>query len=291
VEVDREVVDPRWDLDRVEILEWRADDPAFSQDRALEASGMAMHRGRLVVSVETYGRLLLIEPEPPHEARVVRLGVPVYSELEGVTFSGDTAFICDEAHAAVYAVELSGGPTSGPFPTVQLSIRGVGVRGGKIGFEGVASGEDPSILYVLLERSGDHESGCVSKIFTMRIAEDGLTPEGDPLIIDLEDCNWRLTGLEMWQGRLLALKTQFPGDRYEVIAVDIATGEWHVVLEMTDLLRSVRADGWGNNVEGIAVDEDGTLYLVGDNAVTGRVETAEPPPTDEKTLFLRIPPR
>jgi len=289
--VDREAVGPQWDLDQVEILEWQADDPAFSQDRALEASGMAIVDGRLVVSVETYGRLLVIEPEPPFDARVLRLEVPVYSELEGVTVSDDTLYICDEAHAAVHAFELTGEAPTGPIPTTQLPLRGVDVRGGKIGFEGVALSDDTSILYLLLERSGADEPGCVSKIFRMRIGEDALTVVGEPLIIDLEDCNWRLTGLELWGGRLLALKTQFPGERYEVISIDPFSGEWRVVLEMTDLLRSVRADGWGNNVEGIAVDDAGTLYLVGDNAVTGRVDEAEPPATDERALFLRIPRR
>jgi hypothetical protein len=282
---------PSWDLEAVEFLEWQADDPVFSQNRELEASGMTLFDGSLIVSVETYGRLLFIDPVPPYRARVVRLDVPVHSELEGVTVADGIAYICDEAHAAVHAVDLAAPPTKGPMGAEQLPLRGISVRGGKIGFEGVAASADGSAIYLLLERSGNERTGCVSKIFTMRIGEDELVADGDPLTVELEDCNWRLTGLEMRDGELLALKTQFPGERYEVVSIDTENGDCRVVLEMTEFMRSVRAHGWGNNVEGIAIGEDGALYLVGDNAVTDVVDAHEPPVTDEISIFLRIPAR
>jgi len=290
VGINRPDADAPWDLDAAELLEWRADDPAFSQDRELEASGMTWFDGLLIVSVETYGRLLFIDPEPPYEARVVRLDVPAYSELEGVTVADNIAYICDEAHAAVHAVDLRTGSTADRMAAQRLPLRGVSVTGGKIGFEGVAASADGSMIYLLLERSGDERTGCVSKIFKMRIGASELVAEGEPLIVELEDCDWRLTGLEMRGGELLALKTQFPGERYQVISIDTSTGDHRVVLEMTDLLRSVRAEGWGNNVEGIAIAGDGALFLVGDNAVTDLVDAEEPPPTDEISLFLRVPP-
>jgi hypothetical protein len=42
-------------------------------------------------------------------------------------------------------------------------------------------------------------------------------------------------------------------------------------------------------VEGIAVTDDGTLYVVSDNAVTLVVDAQEPPLTGERTLLMRIP--
>jgi hypothetical protein len=69
------------------------------------------------------------------------------------------------------------------------------------------------------------------------------------------------------------------------------TGSTVLVQDLTDYLRSVRDDGWGNNVEGIAVDADGALWLIGDNAVTGVIDDPYPPETDERALLLRIPAR
>ena len=113
--------------------------------------------------------------------------------------------------------------------------------------------------------------------------------EDEPLEIPLEDCAWRLTGLAWWGERLLALKTQYPGERYEVVAIDPFSGDHRVVVELTELLRSLEREGWSNNVEGIAVASDGALWLVADNAVTGVIDDPLPQRTDNRTLLLRIP--
>jgi hypothetical protein len=282
---------PTWDLERAEIIEWQSDDPAFEQDMALEASGLAVLDGILVVPSETYGRLLLIDPEESYEVRVLRLEVPLYAELEGVTVHGHTAYLCDEAYATVHVVDLTLKDSVEPIPTRALPLEGLTVRGGKTGYEGIAITTDGSLLYLLLERSGEEETGCISKVFRMQVTAQTLLAVEDHIEIDLEDCSWRLSALELWQGRLLALKTQYPDKRYELISIDPDTGEWEVVLEMTELLRSVASGGWGNNVEGLAVTADGTIYLVGDNAVTGRVDAPDPPLAEELTLLLRIPVR
>ena len=60
---------------------------------------------------------------------------------------------------------------------------------------------------------------------------------------------------------MIALKTQYPGERYEVVAVDLATGAARVMLDLTVLLRALEKEGWSNNVEGIAVTRDGALWL------------------------------
>jgi hypothetical protein len=51
----------------------------------------------------------------------------------------------------------------------------------------------------------------------------------------------------------------------------------------------VRREGFNNNVEGVAVTPDGTLWLVSDNAWTLVVDDPEPPRSHEKTLLMRIP--
>jgi hypothetical protein len=296
----REAVEPApeiwWDVDRYEILGWRADDPEFAQDHALEASGLAASTRYLYATSEKYARMLLLDPTDDWRARVIRLDVPRHTELEGVAFVEGSLYFCDEAHAAVYRVALPDERTlaadglDGALAAASWPLEGITVSGGKVGLEGIIAAPLGDRLWLLLERSRRSDTECVSQIFPLRITPSSLVADGDPIEIELEDCNWRLTGLEMWGGELLALKTQYPGERYEVIAIDPETGERRVVLDATELLRSVRGSGWGNNVEGIAVTEDGTLYLIGDNAVTGTIDEPAPPPTAELALFLAFPP-
>jgi hypothetical protein len=129
----------------------------------------------------------------------------------------------------------------------------------------------------------------VSRIWKLHRIANGLRADGDPLEVTLENCTWRLTGLAWWNGQMIALKTQFPGMRYEVVTLDLETGDTDVLLDPTRLLRLLAREGWSNNVEGIAVSGDGSLWLVADNAVTGVIDDPLPPPGESHTLLLRIP--
>ncbi len=286
---------PGWDVDRAEVIRWRADEPSFDQGFALEASGLAASRRYLYLTSEKYGRLILVDPVDGGRAVVVRLDLPSHSELEGVTLTDRGLLLCDEAHATVYEVlfadeaELVTDPRSAVLRARALPLEGVAVSGGKIGFEGIEVDPDHQMTYLLLERSGDDAAGCVSRIWSLRRSGEGLLSEAEPLDVVLEDCAWRLTGLAWSRGRMLALKTQFPGERYEVVEVDLGSGRTTVLLDLTTTLRALEGEGWSNNVEGLAVAEDGTLWLVADNAVTGVIDDPLPPFGDRKTLLLRIP--
>jgi len=285
-----DIADGPWDVSRAENLVWHPDDEHFTQNRALETSGLAFTDEALVASSEKYGRLLFFSPAL--DARVVDLGVPRHAEVEGVAWHDGSLFLCDEAHAAVYRVDLGDETRLVPkLAAVKLPIEGIDVAGGKIGVEGIEVSADGQYLYLLLERSGDETTGCVSRLWLLRVEENGLLAEGAPFDIPLEDCNWRLTGLAWMDGQLLGLKTQYPGERYEIVEIDLVGGRFDVVQDLTDYLRGVRAEGWGNNVEGIAVDADGALWLIGDNAVTGVIDDRYPPKTDERALLVRIPRR
>ena len=278
----------QWDVSRAEELTWRADDEHFTQDWALETSGLAFAGNEMVAPSEKYARLLFFNDEL--EARVVALGVPRHAEIEGVSSHGDSLFMCDEAHAAVYRVDLGDATRDLPrLAAVQLPIEGIDVEGGKIGVEGIEVSADGRYLHLLLERSGDPSIGCVSRLCLLRVDENRLIAEGTPIDLPLEDCNWRLTGLAWMDGRLLGLKTQYPGERYEIVDIDRVAGSFEVVQDLTDYLRGVRADGWGNNVEGIAIDSEGALWLIGDNAVTGIIDDEYPSQTDERALLVKIP--
>jgi uncharacterized protein YjiK len=284
-----------WDVTGAEILEWRPDEPEFGQGFALETSGLATAGRLLLASSEKYARLLVMDPADGLRTRVIAVGVPRHSEIEGIAWHDGVAWLCDEAHAAVYRAEVGDERellAASPGTTVDATavpLTGVEVVGGKVGVEGIEVSADGRTVYLLLERSLVGTERCVSRIWRLRVEPQRLVAEGDPVDVALEDCAWRLTGLA-WMGEtLLALKTQFPGERYQVVEVDPSTGTTSVLVDLTALLRGVRADGWGNNVEGIAVDDDGALWLIGDNAVTDVVDDPTPPPTDERAVLLRIP--
>jgi uncharacterized protein YjiK len=287
---------PPWDLSRAQVIRWRADIRSFEQEFALEASGLAASQDVLFVASEKYGRLLLIDTSDGARVTSVRLATPRHAELEGVALVSNGVLLCDEAHATVYEAPIKdedllfASSEKDPLPVSELALDGVDVRGGKIGFEGIEVDPENGAIYLLLERSGTTATGCASRIWTLDRTPDGLRAEGDPIEVALEDCAWRLTGLAWWDGRLVALKTQFPGERYEVVTVDLSSGATTVVLELTELLRSLARQGWSNNVEGIALASDGSLWLVADNAVTGVIDEPLPPPGDSGTLLLRIPP-
>ena len=287
---------PPWDIARAQVVRWQADDPYFAQNFAIEASGLAASDRFLWVTSEKYGGLLLIDLQGRPFVKTVHVGVPKYAELEGVALIEGGLLLCDEAHAAVYEVPIDSeeqvfaSPPEQALPVDSLSLEGVGVVGGKIGFEGIEFDATDGTVYLLLERSGSEETGCVSRIWDLQRANGALRTDGDPLEVQLDDCTWRLTGLAWWEGGLIALRTQYPGMRYEVVTVDLQTGDTTVLLDPTKLLRLLAREGWSNNVEGIAVSGDGSLWLVADNAVTGVIDEPLPPLGDSSTLLLRIPP-
>jgi hypothetical protein len=287
---------PPWDVARAEVVRWQADEPFFAQDFAIEASGLAASDRFLWVSSEKYGGLLLIDLQGRPYVKTVRVGVPKHAELEGVALVDGGVLLCDEAHAAVYEAPIENeqlvfaSPPAQALPVESLTLEGVVVRGGKIGFEGIEVDEDDGTVYLLLERSGTEVTGCVSRIWDLQRTNGALRSDGDPLEVELEDCTWRLTGLAWWEGGLIALRTQFPGMRYEVVTVDLLTGDTVVLLDPTKLLRRLAREGWSNNVEGVAVSGDGSLWLVADNAVTGVIDEPLPPRGESHTLLLRIPP-
>ena len=129
--------------------------------------------------------------------------------------------LCDEAHAAVYEVSII---ENNSFRSLRRhrrcrlrpSLGGVCVRGGKIGFEGIEVDEKRAPFTFC-------SSGAAPKI-RLRVTDLGTPPEsqaparrGDLVEVQLEDCTWRLTGLAWWKGRMIALRTKFPGMRYEVV--------------------------------------------------------------------------
>ena len=281
---------PWWDVEKAEILVWESDDPAFAQEMALEGSGLVAHEGMLLAASEKYAELIFIDPETLRVG-TYSIGLPRYAEIEGIAVDGREILMCDEANAAVWASELPREKTDEILEVRQLELVGFELPAGKLGVEGITVDPGPPHeVYLVLERQGAEGEGCRATIFKLQREGLGhLVASGAPLVIPLEDCNWRLTGLQFWNGRLLALKTRYPGERYEVVVIDRKTGGLTTVMDMTDLLIGVRERGWGNNIEGVTVTEDGALWLISDNAMTNRAESLKPPKARQKTLLMRIP--
>jgi len=274
---------PQWDMSGAEFLQWKADDPNFGPDRAVEASGMAAGDGVLWVPLEKYSRILQIDTDSL-EARVLEIPLPAETEIEALTREGDDGFLMtDEAHGAVFALDRN-------FRPRRVDIRGIEFEGSKDGIEGITAAGNTQV-FLLLERSRNPDGSCYSTVFPLRRSDEGLDWEEKELILPLEDCNWRLSGLDYFRGHLLALKTRFPGQRYRLVEINPQTAHVTPVLDMTDLILKAEEEGFHGNLEGLAVDNDGVLWIVSDDAMTQKASDGPPPEVSRKSLLLRIPPK
>lgn len=281
----------RWDPGAVEVIDWKAERTGFDPDYAIEASGLALLDGVVYLPAEKYASLVEVSLGRSEPAGVVRLAVPRLSELEGLAISDGRLLICDEAHAAVYEVDLGSrvAASGGKVPAEKLLLPNLGVAGGKLGFEGLAVNENSGMVYLLLERSGDPDAGCMSTIFRLRREESSFESAAEPIQIELDDCTWRLTGLDWVNGELLALKTSFPGFEYQIVVVDEETGTAKLVQDITEMSRAFVDQGFDNNLEGLSVGKDGELYLVSDNRVSGIIDAEIPAKAGARTLLIRVP--
>lgn len=278
-----------WSIAAAELLTWSAADPDFAQDRALEASGLTGDGRYLYAVAEKYATVIRIDPTRGFAADTASLDLPQGAELEGVTLTGDRLLMCDEAHAAVYVVDLAPGEALPErLPVRTLSLEGLLVEGGKTGLEGIAASADGQRIYLLHERSRQGLS-CQAEIYPLTLAGDSLTADGPPVIIPLDDCRWRMAGLAMDDDRLVAIRSRYPGEEYHIVAIDPASGTREVLLDITELGRSLRGRGWGNNLEGLVIGPDGALFLISDNADTPMAVTSKPPPAEERTALIRLP--
>ena len=232
-----------WDPADVELVTWQADRRSFQQQFALEASGLTASDRFLYVASEKYARVLQLPIDAPTTARVIAIAVPAHSELEGVAYGGGSALLLRRGPRRGVRGAPAGrrgaarGDGTPPMPAIELKVAGHDIQPGKVGVEGIVVDSAAHRLWLLLERQGTPETGCVSTIYPLRRAGGALEEDrATRVTIGLPDCDWRLSGLELWRGELLALKTQFPGERYELIAIDPATGASRTVLELTDLL-------------------------------------------------------
>ncbi len=275
-----------------ELLEWRAGDPVFAQERAVEASGLTASGRHLIAVSEKYAALLRLDlATSPATVEVARLDVPPGAELEGVSAAGATLYLCDEAHAAVYAVDLAAdGPLPSRLEARRVPLSGVNAAAGKTGLEGIAVSDDGERAFLLHERT-HHGDRCQAEVYPLRRDGAGFAADGPTIVVPLADCCWRLADLALADGRLLALRSRYPGEVYEILDIDPVTASVRLVMDLTELGRSLRGGGWGNNLEGLTVGDDGDLYLIADNADTPRAQSAEPPPADERTTLLRLPRR
>jgi uncharacterized protein YjiK len=288
------VLATQWDVEDFEIYEWSSDVPEFEPGFALEGSGLAMSAGALFLASEKYASVLHLSVGNPTAASVLRLRVPKHSELEGMAYHDGRLLLCDEAHAAVYEVELPNEidlhGEQNELEVKKLALPELGVQGGKIGLEGLAVDPATGTIFLLLERSGDPDSGCHSTVFVLSRDQDELETTAPAMEIELDDCSWRLTGLHFDNGRLLALETSYPGFEYRILSIDPEDGSHRVLQDITELSRSLAKRGYDNNLEGLVLASDGDLYLVSDNEVTGVIDAELPPPCERKTLLLRLKP-
>ncbi len=289
-----------WDFDAVELVTWKTEDDGFAQDRAIEASGLTASENFLYVVSEKYASLLQIDPSSGYKMVAVPLLVPEGAELEGVTWTDGQLYVCDEANAAVYSIPIADESAlcdrdpSSPLPVTKLEFVDFEIPAGKTGLEGIAVDSRNNRLYLLFERA-EIDGGCEARIYPLQInslGTGGQNPSlaGDLIIVPLEDCNWRLAGLTLDHNRLVGIKSQYPGEQYQLVGIDPVSGTTTLIEDITDFGRSLRPKGYGNNLEGITIGFGDQLFLVVDNADTWARRGEMPPAAEDETAFISIPP-
>ena len=258
-------------------------------------SGMKFYNGHLYFASERCTQVIVFDPVKATISRTIDINVPQQFEMEGLTSYKDKLYAISENVAAIYEINIQTGgikliETSTPLPPKSK----VGD-----GMEGIAANEKNNKFYLLRERD---DAMSHSQIYTFTV-EPGK--ENSPIVLKnesmielpLENSQWRYSDIcvDMVNSRLLCLKSYSKGKLrqqfLESITID-ATGKLlqetlkNIPVEkFTDASNVYKSQDYSMNLEGITIDNNGTIYIISDNT-SGKANCELP--AKEKTILLEL---
>jgi uncharacterized protein YjiK len=258
-------------------------------------SGMKFYNSQLYFASERCPKIIVFDPAKAIISNTIDLQVPQNFEMEGLTSYKDKLYLVSENIAAVYEVTIATGAikiiqTSTPLPEKAKSGDGM---------EGIAANEKNNKFYLLRERDEDMSH---SQIYTFSV-ESGN--ENSPIVLKsetmielpLENPQWRYSDIcvDSANSRLLCLKSyskgKFRQQYLESINID-ADGKLlpetlkNIPVEnFTDASNSYKTQDYSMNLEGITIDNNGTIYIVSDNT-SGKANCDME--AKEKTILLQL---
>ena len=258
-------------------------------------SGMKSYNGQLYFASERCPKIIVFDPIKEVISRSIDIQVPQNFEMEGMTSYKDKLYLLSENVAAVYEVTIA----TGAVKTIQTSITLPAKSKDGDGMEGIAANEKNNKFYLLRERDDDMSHSQIYT-FTIQPGNDGssITLKNESMIeLSLESPQWRYSDIcvDIENSRLLCLKSyakgKFRQQYMESINID-ANGKLlpetlkNIPVEnFTDASNTYKTQDYSMNLEGITIDDNGTIYMISDNT-TGKANCDMV--AKEKTILLQL---
>ncbi|MBL0130605.1 MAG: esterase-like activity of phytase family protein [Chitinophagaceae bacterium] len=258
-------------------------------------SGMKFYNGQLYFASERCPSINVFDPVKSAISHTIPLNVPQNFEMEGMTSFKDKLYLVSENIAAVYEVTMA----TGAIKSIQTSIPLPEKSKSGDGMEGIAANENHNKFYLLRERNEDMTK---SQIYTFN-AEPGnesssVTLKYESRIeLPLENPQWRYSDIcvDSVNRRLLCLKSYSKGKlRQQFLeSIDIDdSGQLRLetlknipVENFTEVSNTYKTQDYSMNLEGITIDNNGTIYIVSDNT-SGKANCELE--AKEKTILLQL---
>lgn len=258
-------------------------------------SGMKYYKGQLYFASERCPSIFVFDPATATITNTLNIQVPQQFEMEGMTSYKDKLYLITENIAAIYEVDpitsaLKQVSTSQPLPPKSKSGDGM---------EGIAANEKNNKFYLLRERNEDMSQ---SQIYTYSIETStdgaGFNLKYESMIeLPLLSPQWRYSDIcyDAERDRLICLKSFSKGKLrqqfIESIDVDKLGGLQKETLKnipvenFSEISNQYKDQDYSMNLEGITVDENGTIFIISDNT-SGKAQCDAM--AKEKTILLQL---
>lgn len=256
-------------------------------------SGIKYLDGKLFMASERCPVILAVDTATGNLINTLNINVPQVFEMEGITSYKGSLYLITESVAAVYAVNPSSGElvtigTSQPLPPKSKSGDGM---------EGIAANEKHDKFYLLRERNDDMSRSQILT-FAVQSTKDGTNLLYESTIeLPLENPQWRYSDIcfDSRTGKLLCLKSFSKGKLRKQFIESLEANEKGElqpstltnipVTDFSEISNRYKDEDYSMNLEGITIDENGTIYIVSDNTSGKAVCEA---PAKEKTILLKL---
>ena len=263
-------------------------------DKQVCISGLNYFQGNLLFASERCPFVISANPLSGKISHKINSGVQYEFEMEGLTSYHNKLYLVSENLVAIYELD----PLSQTSRTIPTSISLPPKSKSGDGMEGIAANENHDRFYLLRERN---ENMTSAEIFSFRVISEGTgiakLEYENKIELPLQNADWRYSDIcyDKLNNQLLCLKSYSKGKTrqqfIETINIDekgnllTATLKSLAVENFSSISNQFKDQRYSMNLEGIAIDETGNIYVVSDNT-SGKADCDRP--SKEKTILLKI---
>ena len=257
-------------------------------------SGLKYFQGKLLFASERCPLIFSADPVTGTIDRKINTEINSAFEVEGLTSFRNKLYLVSENRVAVYELDFQTGKTREVTTSIALPPK---TKSGD-GMEGIAANEKNGRFYLMREKN---ENMTHAEIYSFIIDEtDGSALRliyDSKIELPLRTSQWRYSDIcyDSRQNRLLCLKSFSKGktrEQYiETIDIDVkgnlllASLKELPVEHFSDVANQYKDHHYSMNLEGITIDDKGTIYVVSDNT-SGKAACDRP--AKEKTILLKL---